>query len=216
MTKFIDVILLAKSVKRRCSCVAGILPGNGNFICLVSPDEGSHGALKDEDMRCGNGYICQPLDKVRVPLIGPKPIPHQPENWLIDTSQHWQLVEHLSQAKALATAHINTNCKIFNTKGYSVSERFMPQHPEYSLQLYEVEELIIRVLHKPVHAKPAYKACFKIGGYVYNNMSMTDPDYYYMPDGFIVGMAAVLMSLPDVPFESNNEYYKFIAKIFPL
>ncbi len=54
-------------------------------------------------------------------------------------------------------------------------------------------------------------------------ISITDPDYYGVPEGTLLDKAVLIMSLPDAPFpvtQSDNEdeyrYYKFIAKIFKL
>ena len=61
------------------------------------------------------------------------------------------------------------------------------------------------------------------GSDTYHKISITDPDYYGVPEGTLLDKAVLIMSLPDAPFpvtQSDNEdeyrYYKFIAKIFKL
>ena len=60
------------------------------------------------------------------------------------------------------------------------------------------------------------KACFdSINGITYKDMSVTDRDFYDLPNNTMIGDAFIVVSLPDSPF-MENRYYKFVAKIFPL
>ena len=78
----------------------------------------------------------------------------------------------------------------------------------YSLVLVEVDNLNI---YHPSNTQT--KAKFTYNGYVYNNISVTDPEYYDSKP-YKFKKAFLVISLPDSPF--NDNYYKFISKIFPL
>jgi len=80
----------------------------------------------------------------------------------------------------------------------------------HSLILVKVENLVI--VHPNVRST---KANFRYGFATYENMSVTDPDFYHTSDQTEIGDAVLIMSLPDTPYQERN-YYKFIAKIFPL
>lgn len=213
MSEMVEAVLLAKSAKNGGSCVGGVLCSDKSYIRFVSADEESHGALKDENMACADGYVCQPLDLVRVPVERPDPIKHQPENWLIDPSKHWECVRTLKQSEALdmCADKIRRFGKVFNTKSSSVSEDFLPDNPERSLELVRVTDLTIQ---KEQEHKP--KVRFLFDGLEYQYMSLTDRDYYgdNVKDGDVIGDAVLLISLPDVDYKGN--YYKFVAKVFPL
>jgi len=58
------------------------------------------------------------------------------------------------------------------------------------------------------------KATFTYKGDQYNDIAVTDPDFYSIPS-VQYKKALLVMSLPDTPFP-ENKYFKFIAKIFRL
>jgi hypothetical protein len=81
------------------------------------------------------------------------------------------------------------------------------------LELIEVSNFTIH-RNAETDTKPKTKASFLYQNTYYNNMSVTDPQYYDKPNGFVLRRAALVMSLPDDPFA--GKYYKFAAQIFPI
>lgn len=76
-----------------------------------------------------------------------------------------------------------------------------------------------------VHSKRP-KASFTYNGIQYSNMSFTEPDFHFSDldpslyteteDGIILHRAVLVVSLPNCPFEQDNFYYIFVARVFPL
>lgn len=59
------------------------------------------------------------------------------------------------------------------------------------------------------------KATFTYNNTQYNDISVTDPDYYSVQNRWYTKNAILVMSLPESPY-NGNYYYKFVAKIFPI
>ncbi len=209
MCQSIDVVILTKSIKRGGYCVAGINVSTNEWVRLVSNDTCSHGALSDWDMLYENGTKCQVLDLVRVPIIREIPCLHQPENVLIDETEYWEKLQRLSIQDILdlhpAESHNNL---LGNKYPYITEERVHVVN--HSLILVKAINFVIT--HPRTNST---KAKFLYGGDVYENISVTDPDYYYAPDQTYINEAILAMSLPDAPYQ-ERKYYKFIAKIFPI
>lgn len=83
----------------------------------------------------------------------------------------------------------------------------------YSLTLIMVSSLTISQTTNN-NGKPKTKASFIYNGKWYSNMSVTDPDYYLVPNGTRFTNAHLAVSLPDAPI-GEDFYYKFVAQIFP-
>lgn len=205
MVQRILAVMLTKSIKRGGFCVAGIRCRDRAFIRFVSTDSKSHGALGAGHMTCYDGHICEPLDLVRVPVLGPAHTPHQPENWLVDPGRRWEYMCTVSQRQALSLHPICRHGKLFGAEAYVTEEKL----PGVSLVLAEVSELTI------LRPRRRTKANFLYNGLRYKHISVTDPDYFDAEEGLEIGRAVLLVSLPDAPFR-DGYYYKFVAKIFPL
>lgn len=79
-----------------------------------------------------------------------------------------------------------------------------------SLTLVKVKNLIIRQVVTPEQKKKT-KACFFYRGDYYENIPVTDPDFYNVLDNSFCKSAYLVVSI-GTPY--NNKYYKFVAKIF--
>ena len=162
------------------------------------------GALTHTDMRCDDGHICGPCDVVIVPVIGPVPTAHQPENWLIDRQRYWKRLRTLTSGETVERIPVSRPRRIFGTRGICLTEKF---YPARSLELVEVEDLVF--VREP-EKKP--KVTFTYNGIEYRKMSMTDREYYPAENGTRIGRAVLLMSLPENDYD--GAYFKFVAKIF--
>lgn len=202
-----EIAILTKSSKNRGYCVAGIDLETGEWIRLVSDDVGSHGALFEGHMRYVNGGICQILDIVSVPVLGPAPGIYQPENVLIDSAEQWEKLGVISIDEVLqlhpAEYH---NYLLGNEYSYITDAKI--DTVGHSLILVEVSDLVIT--HPGEHQT---KASFRYNFDTYMNMSVTDQEFYDVPNGKKYSSAILVMSLPEVPY-NERYFYKFVAKIF--
>ena len=209
MSNSIDVVILTKSSKNSGYCVAGIDVNSRKWVRLVSSDEKSHGALFHLNMQYQNQTYCQILDVVRVPVIRNHPIERQPENILIDEKKNWEKIKEISIDDVFKMHPPETHSFLLgNQYSYITEERV--DTVDRSLILVEVSDLIVT---HPI--EDTTKASFQYRSTKYKNMSVTDPDFYSTPDRTIIERAALIMSLPDTPY-NERYYYKFIAKLFSL
>lgn len=76
----IEILCMANSFKLGGRCVAGLRVDTRQWVRPVTdtPD----GTLPYDLCRI-DGDAVRPLDVVRVPVVGPSPRPHQPENWTL-------------------------------------------------------------------------------------------------------------------------------------
>lgn len=80
-----ELVILANSVKHGQHCVAGKCINTGKWIRPVSNEQGAE--LNHEQAKYQNPYGTygvKPLQKIRMGFLRHVPLPHQPENYLID------------------------------------------------------------------------------------------------------------------------------------
>lgn len=220
-----EVAILTMSSKNGGYCVAGIDLENGEWIRLVSDDMHTHGALTNKDIAYSDGGHCKPLDVVSVATIDQyTPIERQPENALIDSTENWEKVGTTDIENVLEIHPAEYHDVLLGNRYSYITEHRINEVRE-SLILVKVSDLTINHLtinHPPEqstnHPPERYtktKATFTYRGTEYSNMSVTDPEYYTVPDNYHINRAILVMSLPDSP-HNGKYYYKFVAKIFPL
>lgn len=203
---YIKVAILTKSSKNGGFCVAGVNLDNKRLIRLVSNDNESHGALFNRHMRYQDNTFCQVLDIAEVPVIGPKPIDFQPENILIDENHNWKKCRQSSIGEILNIFPPKYYENLLgNPYNYITIEAI--SRVQYSLAWIEVKNLIITRSDRKI------KAEFQYNAQKYENISVTDPDYYSTALPLQCNHAVLLVSLPDSPYKERY-FYKFIAKIF--
>lgn len=81
----VEIVILANSVKHGQHCVAGKCVNTGRWIRPVSNPQGAE--LNHEQAKYQNPYGTygvKPLQKIRMGFSRHVPLPHQPENYLID------------------------------------------------------------------------------------------------------------------------------------
>lgn len=176
------MIILTKSSKFSAKCVAGINVENGEWVRLVSDDVEKHGAIPDYKLQTDTREVCI-LDVVEVPIIGRCGDLLQPEN---------------GDYKYI----------LGNPYMYVSEDTINDVHR--SLTLVKVKNLIIRQVVTPEQKKKT-KACFFYRGDYYENIPVTDPDFYNVLDNSFCKSAYLVVSI-GTPY--NNKYYKFVAKIF--
>lgn len=207
-----EVAILTKSSKYKRYCVAGIDINTGEWVRFVSDNEQTHGALSAYDISYADGRICKPLDVVSVEVVGAAPLAHQPENYLIDSHEYWRKIGECTLSDVLAVHPEEVRPYIYgNTDPFINDEEI--DSIGYSLTLVHVSSFTISQTIN-FNGQPKTKASFIYNGKWYSNMSVTDPDYYSVPNGTRFANAYLVISLPDTPFPENC-YYKFVAQIYP-
>ncbi len=203
------IIIMTESSKFSGKCVAGINVDNGEWVRLVSNDESTHGAISNEDLICADGRKCNVLDVVRVPVIRKCGDEIQPENVLIDTSKYIMIEgkANLSDVLNIHPAEVRRDI-LGNIYSYITEQRV--RNVGYSLALVEVENLEIHQVETP-EGKPKTKASFDYQGEHYQMVSVTDPNFYSVPNGVLYDVALLVVSI-GTPY--NNRHYKFISGIF--
>lgn len=204
-----EVAILTMSSKNGGYCVAGIDLENGEWIRLVSDDVSTHGALTNDDIKYSSGKYCEPLDVVRVPIIEYLPLEHQPENALIDSTEYWEKVGTIDIENVLKIHPAEYHDVLLGNQYAYITEDGIYKVRE-SLILVKVSDLIISY-----PKERSTKASFTYRGTAYSDISVTDPDFYFLSDNLEFNKAILVMSLPESPL-NGKYYYKFIAKIFPL
>lgn len=207
MSEKIDIVILTKSSKNSGYCVAGIEVNSSKWVRLVSSDIQSHGALFDRNMQYRDRTYCNILDVVRIPVLRKDPSKHQPENILIDEEKTWDKIREMSIFELLELHPPETHCVLLGNRYPYITEKRVDM-VGHSLILVKVSNLIIS------HPRErATKARFRYGGVTYENMSVTDQDFYKTPNETDIGDAVLVMSLPGNPCP-ERKYFKFIAKLF--
>lgn len=206
-----EVAILTKSSKYKGYCVAGIDVNTGEWVRFVSDNEQTHGALSAYDISYADRQICKPLDVVLVEVVGAVPLGHQPENYLINSREYWEKTGECTLADILAVHPAEVQPYLYGNASPFVDAAEIDDIG-HSLTLVEVSSLTISQTTN-IYGKPKTKASFVYNGKLYTNMSVTDPDFYSVPDGTRYANAHLVISLPDTPLPEDS-YYKFVAQIY--
>lgn len=207
-----EVAILTRSSKFKNYCVAGVDINTGEWVRFVSDNEQAHGALSAYDISYADGRICKPLDIVLVDVVGAAPLVLQPENYLIDSHEYWRKTGECTLSDVLAVHPAEVRSYIYgNTYPYVDGEEI--DSIGYSLTLVRVSSLTISQTIN-FNGQPKTKASFIYNGKWYSNMSVTDPEFYSVPNGTRFANAHLVISLPETPFPDDC-YYKFVAQIYP-
>lgn len=204
------MIILTKSSKFSAKCVAGINVENGEWERLVSDDVEKQGAIPDYKLQTDTREVCI-LDVVEVPIIGRCGDLLQPENVMIDKTEKMKIIDRVTLQDVLKIhPKENGDYKYILGNPYMYVSEDTINDVHRSLTLVKVKNLIIRQVVTPEQKKKT-KACFFYRGDYYENIPVTDPDFYNVLDNSFCKSAYLVVSI-GTPY--NNKYYKFVAKIF--
>ena len=207
-----EVAILTRSSKYGGYCVAGVDINTGEWVRFVSNNVQTHGALSRGDITYENRSICNPLDVAVEDVVRAAPLAHQPENYLIDSRKYWRKTGECTLSDVLDVHPAEIRPYLYgNLNPFVDSEEI--DNIGYSLTLIRVSSLTISQTTN-IYNKPKTKASFVYNGKCYNNMSVTDPDFYSVLNGTRFANAYLVISLPDTPFPENC-YYEFVAQIYP-
>lgn len=205
----INMAVLTKSSKFGNYCVAGINMADGSWVRLMTEDADSCGALSEADLTCKDGTKVQIFDVICVPIKGKCGTTVQPENVLIDSNEQIMRIRQTTLEEVLKIHPLEVRDNILGNEYPYVTCQYVPQ-VGYSLTIVEVEDLEIIQQENP-SGKPKTKAAFFYKKTRYENMSVTDQNYYRIKSGTKIKKAIIVVSI-GTPYKDH--YYKFVSAIF--
>jgi hypothetical protein len=172
----VEFICLANSYKEKRRCVAGLRKDGSGWVRPVS--QRVHGELEYHQYRYPDKSEPRVLDVLRAGLAEPRPLPHQPENWLIDDTP-WQPVERRPSGKyapILASA-VSRDSLLLDSAGGRVAAESLAGHPvAASLALIQPADVHWHNLPPLADGKKRPRAAFRLGNARYH-LPLTDPAY---------------------------------------
>ena len=216
------IVCLANSRKLNGRCIAGLTltgRGRGSWIRPVSDRQNEE--VSEYERQYQDGSDPQVLDIIDVPLIAPKPGPHQPENWLLDPAIYWDRVDRYPPGRLDRLVDGPGALWLNGSHTYSGQNDQIPieqaAEAESSLKFVHVDDLTLKVF-APGEAfgntKRRVQARFRWSDHAYW-LWVTDPtverSYLAGPDGeYGIGRRFVTVSLGE-PYKGFC--YKFVAAI---
>ena len=209
MTK--NIVIMTRSSKNGGFCVAGIDTRTGEWIRLVSTNSCTGGALSKNDLKYDDGIMCAPLDIVQVSVIQKQDSKYQPENYILDTTKPIYRCGFASIDEVLGLHPCEVHDFLYgNTRAYALEHEV--EEFGFSLVLIEIQNLKINQIVNYAGKKKT-KATFNYNRYCYSSLSVTDPDFYDVPDNTLYDHAYIVVSLPEHGYPEGC-FYKFVAKIY--
>jgi hypothetical protein len=177
-------VILANSIRHApCRCVAGreVVSDRppvtfGPWIRPVSAH--GDGELFEPEIKLEDGTQPAILDVVDVPLAGPRPLPHQPDNWLIQRRGQWRKVGRMSAAYLSRLEENPPHLWLDGKHSDRTADRcFVEKSPPQSLWLIRPRDVRLRFWSEPIADSEAHKrrrrAVFRYGGIEYD-LPLTD------------------------------------------
>ncbi len=218
----VDLICLANSYKLGSRCLAGLRVDGGGWVRPVSNKQ--HGELQYSQYRLPDHSEPHLFDVIRVGLLRAAPLPHQPENWLVDDSA-WELLERPAAAERarVVEASVFRGSQLFgDTRRAAPQAQFRTCPARKSLALVAPADIRWRTEFNNYWLRNMPRVRFQLGDVSYD-LPLTDPVYagplqrrdegeYRSSDLGIPEDGAVLLtvSLGD-PFEGSC--YKLVAAV---
>ena len=209
------IVCLANSTKLGGRCVAGKDLEKRVWVRPISHRVTEE--LSRAERRLEDGEEPRPLDVLDVPLLGPRPGVHQPENWLIDQTTGWAQVSRASPRDLAALVDDPPTLWVNSTSSrHGINDEVEPS----AAALSRASLYLLRVPGIVVHVFPGFTDKRRVDGEfthraVKYRLSVTDPvareQYLRRDDGkYDVGGCFLTVSLGE-PY--RGYCYKLIAAI---
>jgi hypothetical protein len=172
----VDLICLANSYKWHSRCLAGLRADGGGWVRPVSDRE--HGELHYSQYRLPDLSEPHIFDVIRVGLARHRPLPHQPENWLVDDSP-WTLLERPAAAdrSPVVSGALCSGPLLFGNAGRWVPyAQFRTRPAPESLLLVQPTDILWRVEFNLTQLCNMPRVLFRLSGVPYD-LPLTDPVY---------------------------------------
>lgn len=217
-----QIVCLANSRKLNGRCIAGKETGRGipgGWIRPVSARENEE--VSEYERQYKDGSDPHVLDIINIPLLEPKPIGYQQENWLLDPNSYWEKVGQIPWSDLQLLIDIPGPLWI---NGYHTYNGYNDKIPleftktiDSSLRLIRVESLILSMFRPgEFFGNPKRRVQ---GRFRYEEADywiwVTDPryerEYLAKPDGeYNIGESFITVSLGE-PY--NDVCYKLMSAI---
>lgn len=171
----VDLICLANSYKEGGRCVAGLRIDGGGWVRPVSTVAG--GPLHRRHFELEDRSEPQLFDVIRIGVERHCPLPHHPENWLIDASR-WSLLrrEAADDHRGLLNRWVACGADLLGDSRLAIPGGEFECDPiSKSLQLIRPCDLFWKVVE--LEGKKKVKAVFRLGTMHYK-LPFTDPDFH--------------------------------------
>jgi len=174
----VDLLCLANSYKHDPGrCIAGLRLDGTGWLRPVS-DVGE-GQLLPEHTRLPDGSQPQLLDVIRIGLAQHRPLPHQPENYLIDGSR-WELLHRPAPDTAvrLLAEQLHGATDLFGDRSSAIAEtRFQQTPAKESLVLVRPAKVAWRTDFNDFTQKRRARVLFRLGPSCDYDLPLTDPAF---------------------------------------
>ena len=203
--KNIEVVILANSLKHHQHCIAGKCTSSGRWIRPVSNNNGAE--LNDAQAKCENRYgvfNVKPLQKVIMNFSNHAPLPHQPENYVIDGSV-WKQKFNISEEEL--SRYIDNPSDLWGSTDRVSNETILSGQIFISQSLYLVNVNNLN-LHKNQYGKR--RASFSYGGINYD-LAVTDTNFDRIIQNNNDTRGILCVSLGE---EFQGSHFKIVAAIF--
>lgn len=169
----IQFICLANSRKKGGRAVAGLRLYAEGWVRLVA--SGHNGALSPADCAYEDGTPVALLDVVSVPVISASPEVYHPEDYLIDETIWWTKEREAGPVDfALLEVALRREGLLFGNAANKVPYTEVEQRPVVSsLTLIEPEDLMFRVVRRPMGTNLQARAGFRFADVAYD-LPITD------------------------------------------
>lgn len=220
----VEMIILTKSFKHGCHCIAGINAVNGEWIRLVTNDADTEGAVPDEDARYADGSPAEVLDCVKVDLSYALPTNAQSENRLYNRSFRWQFVRKYTINEVLRLHPLDMARPIFGSYDNYCTEQDLDGH-SLLLVMASRPAITVTTYDNEYGSKTKVYFYFSNNNIDYSRFSVSDRDLYtrckqngdgtyLLNDGYAVLSLTGAWNLPGQ--NDDIRYYKMLAQFFPI
>lgn len=204
-----EIVVLTESSKDGGLCVAGVDYNTGEWVRFVKKDGKP---ITKAIMQYADRRSVEILDCIRVHTIGSAATPIQPENVYLNTAIRIKRIKKISLRELLRIHNLENHRNILGSYNHVIKSN--AERVGHSLELIKVQNTILYKVPGPKGYNKS-KLEFDYNNVHYTNMSITDPDYYYVEDGTSLGDAILIISLANINYKDYG-YFKFVAKIFRL
>lgn len=205
-----NVLVLTKSAKNHELCVAVIDLDTNKLVRLVADESGKE--IKKTDFKMDDEEV-QVFDKITIKCT-PAPLKIQTENVILNKID--KIAEHYDADKAdKAMSSIINNGDLLKTNDYAIPHKDISAYDK-SLMVVEVNDFETKIIENN-EGKSKTKATFSYKKQQYNNISVTDSDYFKEAQKH--KKCKIILSIPETQYPKDNvngKHFKFIAKIFPI
>ncbi|ELJ8563312.1 hypothetical protein RUK47_002201 [Vibrio cholerae] len=200
-----EVVVLANSIKHGQHCVAGKCVNTGKWIRPVSNLQGAELSHQQAKIQNPHGiFNVKPLQKARIGIAQHAPLPHQPENYLIDGTVWIQ--NYSIDADQLNTL-LDNPVNLWGDGNRIVHALITVGFYQVQQSLYLVQVENLRLYYTNDDKR---RASFSYGGILYD-LAATDPRFDDIVKDDLPTLGILCVSLGE---EYQGYCYKLVATIF--